>query len=253
MDDVNPGLGHNNPPDESALIQERLDERTRELRARAASLLDAETRLPEISDDGVAGKVGDMIRLITAACQTAELDRKREKEPHLAAARTVDGYYKQISEPLADLKTRVSRRLTAYLTAKAERERQAREAEAKRLREEAEKQAAAAAQVEAAAPAAAAIVMEQALATEVQAAQASRAAAAKPAELSRTRGEVGSVASLKSRWIGEVSDRAALDLEALRPYLPVAALQTALNGAIKAGVRDVRGCRIFQEQTAAVR
>ncbi len=253
MDDVNPGLGHNNPPDESAMIQERLDERTRELRARAAALLDAETRLPEISNDDIAGKVGDMILLITSACHAAELDRKREKEPHLAAARTVDSYYKQIAEPLDALKTRVSRRLTAYLTAKAERERRAREDEACRLREEAERQATAAAQVEAAAPAAAAIVMEQAIATEAQAAEAARAAQAKPAELSRTRGDVGSVASLRVRWVGEVTDRATLDLEALRPYLPIAALQTALNGAIKAGVREIRGAKISQESSASVR
>lgn len=255
MDDIsNPGLGHNSGAiDEATRIRENLAEKHAALAARRDQLLEAEGRVPEIGDDDQAGKVGDLVRLITAAVQAAELARKTEKEPHMAAARTVDGYFGSISEPLAELKTRVGRRLTAYLTAKAERERRAREEEARRLREEAEKQAAAAAQVEAAAPAAAAIVMEQALATEVQAAQASRAAAAKPAELSRTRGEVGSVASLKTRWVGEVSDRASLDLESLRPYLPVAALQTALNGFIKAGGRELRGASITQEQTANVR
>lgn len=257
MDNVNPGLrgiGDNSGAiDDATRLRENLAEKHAALAARRDQLLEAEGRVPEIGDDDQAGKVGDLVRLITAAVQAAELARKTEKEPHMAAARTVDGFFGAISEPLADLKTRVSRRLTAYLTAKAERERQAREAEAKRLREEAEKQAAAAAQVEAAAPAAAAIVMEQALATEVQAAQASRAAAAKPAELSRTRGEVGSVASLKGRWVGDVTDRAALDLEALRHYLPVAALQTALNGFIKAGGRDLRGAVIRLEQTASVR
>lgn len=254
MDDINPGLGHNSGEiDEATRIRENLAEKHAALAVRRDQLLEAEGRVPEIGDDDQAGKVGDLVRLITAAVQAAELARKTEKEPHMAAARTVDGFFGAISEPLAGLKTRVGRRLTAYLTAKAERERRAREEEASRLRAEAEKQAAAAAQVEAAAPAAAAIVMEQAIATEVQAAQASRAAAAKPAELSRTRGEVGSVASLKSRWVGEVTDRAALDVSALAPYIPAAALQTALNGAIKAGVREIRGCRIFQEQTAAVR
>lgn len=255
MDDIsNPGLGHNSGAiDDATRIRENLAEKHAALAARRDQLLKAEGRVPEISDDDQAGKVGDLVRLITAAVQAAELARKAEKEPHMAAARSVDGFFGSISEPLADLKTRVGRRLTAYLTAKAERERRAREDEARRLREEAEKQAAAAAQVEAAAPAAAAIVMEQAIATEAQAVQAARAATAKPAELSRTRGDVGSVASLKTRWIGEVSDRAALDVSALAPYIPAAALQTALNGAIKAGVREVRGCRIFQEQTAAVR
>lgn len=171
----------------------------------------------------------------------------------MAAARTVDGFFRGITDPLDQLKTRVSRRLTAYLTAKATRERQAREEEARKLREEAERQAAAAAVVEDAAPEAAAVVMEQAIATEAQAEQAARAAQAKPAELSRTRGEVGSVASLRTRWVGEVTDRATLDLEALRPYLPLAALQTALNGAIKAGAREIRGATIYQESSAAVR
>lgn len=259
MDDtVNPGLrgiGDNSGSvDEATRIRENLSEKHESLVNRAYQLLEAEDRVPpEIGDDDQAGKVGDLVRLITAAVQTAELARKTEKEPHMAAARTVDGFFKEISEPLGELKTRVSRRLTAYLTAKAERERRAREEEARRLREEAEKQAAAAAKAEAAAPAAAAIVMEQALATEAQAVIAERAVEAKPAELSRTRGDVGSVSSLKTRWVGEVSDRAALDLEALRPYIPVAALQTALNGAIKAGVREIKGCRIFQETTAAVR
>lgn len=259
MDDtMNPGLrgiGDNSGSvDEAARIRDNLDEKHRALLNRADQLLEAEDRVPpEISDDDQAGKVGDLVRLITAATQAAELARKTEKEPHMAAARTVDGFFKEVTEPLDALKIRVSRRLTAYLTAKAERERRAREEEARRLREEAEKQAAAAAQVEAAAPAAAAIVMEQALATEVQAAVAQRAAEAKPAELSRTRGDVGSVASLKTRWTGEVVDRAALDVAALAPYIPAAALQTALNGAIKAGVREIKGCRIFQETTATVR
>ena len=171
----------------------------------------------------------------------------------MAAGRTVDGFFRDISDPLDAFKTRANRRLTAYLAAKATRERLAREAEAKRLQEEAERQAVAAAQVEEAAPEVAAIVMEQAVATEAQAIQAQRQAEAKPAELSRTRGEVGSVASLKTRWTGEVTDRGTLDLEALRPYLPIAALQTALNGFIKAGGRKLAGAEIRQEASASVR
>lgn len=257
MFDANPGLrgiGDNSGAvDEATRIREDLAEKHAVLAARRDQLIEAEGRVPEIGDDDQAGKVSDLVRLITAATQAAESARKTEKEPHMAAARAVDGFFRDIAEPLDALKTRVSRRLTAYLTAKAERERRAREDEARRLREEAERQATAAAQVEAAAPAAAAIVMEQAIATEAQAAEAARAAQAKPAELSRTRGDVGSVASLRVRWVGEVTDRATLDLEALRPYLPIAALQTALNWAIKAGVREIRGATIKRESNAAVR
>ena len=42
---------------------------------------------------------------------------------------------------------------------------------------------------------------------------------AKAAELSRTRSDYGSVASLRSHWTGKLEDRATLDLEALRQHL----------------------------------
>ena len=88
---------------------------------------------------------------------------------------------------------------------------------------------------------------------QVEAVYASAAAAAKPAELSRTRGDLGAVASLRTEWVSEVEDRAVLDLEPLRHHFTPDALDKALRAAVKAGARDIKGARIYQRQVAAVR
>jgi hypothetical protein len=245
----------NNPPDPIAELRERLEDSNRPLLERAAELQAAAARMPEIDGDEAAGKVGDFIKLLSAAIKISEAARTEAKEPHLAAGRAVDTFFKaRVSDPLDAIKRAVERKLTTYLQAKeAERRRQA-EAEARRLREEAEARAreAQAAEAERRSHAAQA-AMDQAVAKEQEAQIAEKAAAAKPAEFSRTRGEVGSVASLREVWKGELEDRAAINLEALRPYLPADALQTAINGFVRAGGRELKGARIFLHTTATVR
>jgi len=250
-----PAYISNNPPDDQAILIENLTEKHYPLIQRADQLLAAEARTPEPVDDVTAGKISDYIKLVAAAIKSSEAARTEAKEPHLAAGRTVDSFFKaHISEPLAAVKQRTERKLTVYLQTKEAERRRAAEEEAKRLRIEAEERAKAAAAAETASqPHAAATAMDSAVAHEQAAAQADIQAHAKPAELSRTRGEVGSVASLRQVWKGEIEARAELDLEALRPYLPVAALETAINGFVKAGGRTLKGARIYQTTSATVR
>ena len=245
----------NNPPDELALLRERLEESNAPLLKRAEELLAAADRLPEIDGDATAGKVADYIKLVGAAIKTGETARTSAKEPHLAAGRAVDTFFKaRVTDPLDALKRNVERRLTAYLQAKEAERRRAAEEEARRVREESEARARAAQEAEArGATHEAAAAMDAAVAKEAEANSAAEQAAAKPSELSRTRGEVGSVASLRQVWKGEIVSRQDLDIEALRPYLPIAALETALNGFVKAGGRELRGARIYQHTSAAVR
>ncbi|MCA3246075.1 MAG: hypothetical protein ING19_21145 [Azospirillum sp.] len=245
----------NNPPDPIAELRERLEDSNRPLLERAAELQAAAGRIPEIDGDATAGKVADFIKLVSAAIKTSEAARAEAKEPHLAAGRAVDTFFKtRVSDPLEALKRGIERKLTAYLQAKEAERRRAAEEEARRVREEAEARARAAQEAEAKGRAhEAALAMDAAVAKEAEAQAAEAQAEAKPAELSRTRGEIGSVASLRQVWKGEVLDRAALDLEALRPYLPFAALETAINGFVKAGGRELKGARIFQHTAATVR
>ena len=250
---MNATIGHNMPPPtEAEALRGRLAEDFADLLKRRDDLVAACDRLPSIGDDDTAGKVGDYIKLVTAAQKNAEAARVDAKEPFLAAGRTVDGFFKPIGDALTAVKAKAQRSLTSYLAAKEAAARREAEEAAKRAREEAERKAAEAARIETDSKVAAAAAMDAAVAREAEADKLDEAAAAKPAEFARTRGDYGSVSTLRERTVGEITDRSALDLEALRPYLPVDGLQKALNAFIRAGGRELRGARIHTVKEAAV-
>ena len=76
---------------------------------------------------------------------------------------------------------------------------------------------------------------------------------AKQADLSRTRGELGSVSSLRTDWVHDGFDREKIDLEALRQHLPADAIDQAIRSFIRAGGRSLRGTSIFEQTSAVVR
>lgn len=252
-------IGHNLPPTDADPLRDRLSEEHAALMKRRDELLEATDRAPAvIEDEDTAGKMTDFIKQVQAAIKAAEGARVAEKEPFLAAGRTVDGWFKKMTDPLADAKKKLERVLTEYQRKKAERERREREEAARREREEAERAAREAAERAAAlqseADLAGAIVAEEAAAqAAADAARAAQAAAAKPADLSRSRGDYGGVASLRTFWDFEGLDRDALDLEALRPHIPADALEKAVRSFVKAGGRQLRGVRIFENTQTVVR
>ena len=252
-------IGDNMPPHDADPLRDRLVETHADLLKRRDELLAGAERAPtEVGDEDTAGKVADFIKQIAACIKNADTHRVAEKEVYLAGGRTVDGWFKKVSDPLADVKRMIEDRLTAYQRRKADAERKAR-VEAERVaREEAERAAKAAAEAEAAVKTApdlqAAIVAEAAAAqAAADAAQAKKAAEAKPAELSRSRGDYGAVASLHTFWDFADLDRATLDLEALRQHIPAAALEQAVRSFVKAGGRELRGARIFENTQTKVR
>lgn len=245
--------GHNEPPTDADPLRDRLTEENAGLLARRDALVAGAGRAPEvIEDEETAGKMADFTRKQIGPClKDLEDTRIKAKEPFLSAGRSVDGYFKNAAKPLIAAKEKVDAAILAYArkkeaaerAARQEEERLARE-EAERLTREAEEQAAAMESDD---------EMVEAVATADQAAQAAadaekaaKAAAAKPAELSRIRGEGGGVASLKRFWDYADLDRDALDLEALRDHLPMAALEQAVGAYVKAGGRELKGARIFE-------
>ena len=50
-------------------------------------------------------------------------------------------------------------------------------------------------------------------------------------------------------WTGELTDRDALDLEALRPYLTEDAIKRAIHKFAQAGGRELRGAWIYDVHT----
>lgn len=255
------GIGHNRQSEDMIsgdALRTSLEMKHDAIAERCNELMAAEQRLPAISDDESAGKVSDYIKQITATCKNADGARIAAKEPYLEGGRIVDGFFtKGIVDPLMALKRRIEAKLTRYLQEKAQREREerarlereARAAEDAARREAEEKALAARTEAE----------LERAISAEAAAAQASsqravaaEAANAKPAELSRTRGDYGSVASLRTAWDYEVTDQTIV------PSLFLMINDAAVKAHIKARMKDkpplsIAGVRFYEKTTAAVR
>lgn len=75
----------------------------------------------------------------------------------------------------------------------------------------------------------------------------------RPADFARTRGAYGSVSTLQRQWFVEIVSRPDLDLLALRPYLPLEALEQAARAFVAAGGRELRGARIYEDTVAQTR
>jgi DNA repair exonuclease SbcCD ATPase subunit len=90
--------------------------------------------------------------------------------------------------------------------------------------------------------------------------EAEKAARAKPADMARTRGDMGALATLRRKWVHEIVDPDALDLNQLRPWLSAEALAKAIDAAIRNGVRPdgdgnqpIPGVRIYEISESTVR
>lgn len=261
MDALEELLHHNRPPPDlltGDALREKLHDDHRDLIARRDELLAAAARVPDVTSDDVAGKVTDFVKQLAALGKAADAKRVGAKEPFLEGGRTVDGFFKAITDPVATAKTGVERKLTTYLRdkeAKARREREEQERQAREAAEAARRDAeerARAMRDQASLQAA----VEAEKAAELAAAdlaRAKQAATVKAAELSQTRGEYGSLSSLRTVWTFDGIDRDALDLEALRQHFPIDGLEKAIRSFIKAGGRELNGTRIFETTTAVVR
>lgn len=247
-------VGHNNPPSDLEILQDRIAESTKEIMASADELLASASDLPaKIENDDQAGDYTDMIKELRGAWKKLESTRVAEKEPYLALTRAVDGFFNLPKDKLEKKATELKIPLNKYLNEQAEKERIRRENEAKRLREEANQKALAAAELEKTNPKTANIGMVEASVAEQQASHVESSVGARPADLARSRGASGGQAGLRTRWVGKITDRKELDLEALRPYFNEDALQKALNAAVTAGAREIKGANIVQQTDTVVR
>lgn len=260
MNEMTPPIGHNSgrvpTPEE---IREVLAADHEELSTRRDELVAGFKRSPEkVEDEDTARKMSDFVKQISAAIKKTDALRTDAKEPYLAGGRAVDGFFNPIKEDLTRVKAQLSGRITEYQRRVADEERKRREAA------EREARAAAAAAEKAAAEAAAALENDDDLDAAVDAEDAAKAAAAaaekaateaaaKAADLSRTRGDFGAVASLRTRWTGEMVDRDTIDLEPLRQHISTDAMNQAVRAFVKAGGRKLKGARIYEETTSVIR
>lgn len=244
------GIGHNRPPLRDILAESHVD-----LIRRVAQLNAAFDRAPEtVTDDDTQGKMGDYIKSIGACIRALDTAREAEKRPFLDAGREVDGFFKQFTDALGKIKAATERRVTTYLTEKAAAERRRRAEEERAAREAADRALALAQEAEAAnRKADAEAALERAAIAETAAVRAEAAVYAKPAEMARTRGEMGSVSTLRTTWEMEIQDASKIPLDTIRAFLPRDAIEKAVKGWVRAGGRELPGVRIFEQSTAIVR
>lgn len=256
------GEGKNTPADPIETLRENLAEKYQNLITRADQLLEAFTRVPPlivvntdgenrtvtVADEEVAGKVTDMIKLVTAVHKAAETARVGEKEPFLASERAVDGWFKgRLTNKLDDIKRELTKSLNGWQQHRIDEQRRLAREEEKRKADEAALLAAAAEATGNDQTMTAAAVAEN------ESLEAGKVADAKPSELGQVRGDYGGLGTVQMRWKGYVDDRQKIDLEKLRAHFNTADIEKALNSAVRAGLRECAGARIVQEVNTMVR
>ncbi len=248
-------IGDNLPPNSAEALQTTLAEKHYKILEGAANLVNAASRIPQvIEDDETAGKAGDYIKMVTGSMKNLEAERVNEKEPYLSLGRVVDGFFKKRIDELTGAKMTASRPLDTYLKKKAAEEQRKRMEEAAELRRQQEEQEKAAKMLaDAQMQPQADKMLDQAVITEQVAKKAEASAVAKPADMAQSRGSSGSLASLRTVWVGELTDTLTLDLEKLRHHINPADLQKAVNSFVRAGGRELAGAKIFEKSETVVR
>jgi hypothetical protein len=120
-------------------LRERLDEIYQPLADRQQQLIRAEPRIPEVFDDDSVLLAGDLARQARACVVQVEKAHKVEKAPFLRSCQTVDGWRRDLADPLNRMIETIRLRAKRYQDRKAAAERARLAAEARRKEEEAEK------------------------------------------------------------------------------------------------------------------
>jgi hypothetical protein len=261
LDDEPRDSKHNRPPADlttGEVLREQLRDEFATLLERRDELVAAELRVPDVNDEDTARKVSDFIKQIQAVIKAADAARVARKEPYLEGCRGIDGFFKAIAEPMEKTKRKVEALLTDFLRRKADKERREREERERQARmdEERRRREAETAAANMRDEASLHDALERERVAEQAAAdrrKAEKEADAKPADMSRTRGDFGAVSSLRTTWTFSNLDRATLDLEKLREHLPMDGLERAVRSFVKSGGRELYGVRIFESTDAVVR
>jgi len=211
--------------------------------------------LPSVAEDDedlalITGAATQIIKLAKKLDET----KKEEKRPYLDAGTAIEAFFTHdLGARLATIKRKLESVSTAFQRKKAERERLLREREAELAREKA---AEAARQVRASVAAgdvkaATSAVTESNRLTDF-ANRATAAAAAPTSALAKVKTDAGT-ASLADNWTFDDIDINTIDLETLRPFITQAAIEQALRAFIKAGRREIKGARIFNDSKSRFR
>lgn len=205
-----------------------------------------------IPDEEVQGRAADFASargIIGVFLKEADTERTREKTPYLAAGRTIDGFFKTLTEPVERVQAHIRGAMAVYATKLEAQRREEARLEAERL----------AAEAALAEDHAVDTMAEEDLAHAMDVAREAEAAKAlaeaKAAELSKSRGELGTLVSLRTRWVPrfEQGDLMALVQAVAEGRAPLSYLdynRTRIGIAVRnEKVREIPGLPITEERS----
>ena len=250
--DETPGLGHNEPPATVELETPAIDP---DLGKRTAEILEVGTKWanerPVIESEAQAEAATTFIKQCTAHLKTMDTARLTMTSPYRNAATRLNERFAALTAPVAAAKGAVAPKLTRWLNVR-ERERRAAEVAAQQEVHRAELEAQEAA-----------LKAGQATADKIQASLAAQEAEAKAksaaadakkfATPTRTKAPSRATGFTKTVWDFTITHRALIDWSVLGAYLNDDAIAKAIRAAIKDGVRECNGVRIFERTTSQVR
>lgn len=260
-------IGHNKGPE--LTIEERLQSDHEEIISKLEAARALANALPKTvqSEKDVADFV-EIVASAKRANRALEDARVREKEPHLKAGRSIDAFFKNLTDIAGRISTTLEGRINDFQREKARKEREAREAEAARqreieriAREEAERKLREAEEAERAnAPT---VDQVERLTDAVEADQvatvasmkadiAEHRAGASVTDLGRVRTAAGT-ASVRSVWAFEVEDISKVPLDVIRNCIPRADIEKAIGAYVRLGGRELPGVRIYEDFKTTVR
>lgn len=242
------GPGHNRAPlDEQVVADFNEALAAAGLAKRVSDIVASAGRAGECDSDDKAGKFADLIRLSGAATKAIEAERETLNRPILTAQRALKGTADKYTGLLADAMKPIRQRLDAYM---AEQRRIA--DEKRRIAEEQARKAAEAeqARIEAEMDAQAAAGEGDTAFAEV----APRVEIA-PAEIEEpvVRSDYGARVGSTTVWKHEIESVRKLPDAILKHEKVVEVLNKIIGQQVRSGTREIKGCRIWPEQTTVVR
>jgi len=211
-----PGIGSNAPlspaPPTVQQVIDYLEYQLVELISRRDQLVTALSEWTGISDDENLGRCAETVRSARAWLRTSKDRHDEYKRPYLQDGKAVDAWFANKGIPLGTQLERVQKLMDTYGAKKEAEERRKRQKEAEEAAERARK-----ANISAAKAVQRNLLgddvsekLETAARAVEEADLAQQAARAPSADLTRTRGDYGAVASMRTNWTYEVTDFAAV-------------------------------------------
>lgn len=245
-------IGDNRPPlDEEArqAFRERMVIQKPDYADRIVALEGSAERCAVVDQD-TAGKAGDLVKQVRAMMSLVTETHKTVKEPYLNAGRAVDEAKKVLESRLDAIKRKVEAKQTTFLREEEAR----RETERRRLQAIADQEARDRAEADRKAAAErAAAEAAGAPAPEPEPEPLPVMAAARVETAAPIKSDFGTTVSGKRVWEFQITDYEVAFMQVAENENVRAAIDKAIGGMVRGGLRKIEGVRIYEALKASNR